>query len=468
MQEVNAFKMQIEFNDLHSLIIENIDVGIRVIDKDLNILFINEGASRLFEVDADRLINSNISTDVELTLIFADMLKCLKTGRKVLGKTSLRSSKNGEINYYLSTIIPINVDSQVLGCIEYTKDIRSLGNLYDYLKNPFNTNPKPAAAENNSDFEPNDDFQTVEQNVIEIIDKVNRIASMDYNVLIYGETGTGKEIISRMIHRNSPRNEGPFIAQNCAAIPENLLESMLFGTEVGGFTGALDKKGLFELANNGTLLLDELNSLPTYLQAKLLRVLEDNKIRRVGGSKEVAVNTRVICTTNEKPELLIKDKILREDLFYRLGPMYISIPPLRDRKSDIDYLTRLFLKRESKRLNLTEPVIDVQAKKFLREYHWPGNVRELKNTVNGILMNSPNLTKIGVSDIPDHIRNCNRFVEDDDLLDSEADYVNRLEEFEKRIIKRALATTNGNISEAAKILGIKRQTLQYKIKKVIK
>ncbi len=293
------------------------------------------------------------------------------------------------------------------------------------------------------------------------------MALHDYNVLIYGETGTGKEIIAQSIHNNSRRRNYPFIAQNCAAIPENLLESIFFGTTAGSYTGATDSPGLFEQANGGTLLLDELNSLPVFLQAKLLRVLQEGVVRRIGGKKDIFVDVKVICTTNINPEILIKENKLREDLYYRLGPIYVNIPPLRHRKADIDYLSRIFIKRESKIIKVREPQISTTVKEFFREYTWPGNVRELKNVISYILLNRSCIDTVEMKHLPEYMfknaLNINNVV---DYNTDNLNYQQKINELEKVIIKNALDITNGNVSEASKILGIKRQTLQYKVKKM--
>ena len=215
------------------------------------------------------------------------------------------------------------------------------------------------------------------------------------NIIMVGETGTGKELLSQAIHYNSSRKDKAFLAINCATLPESLFEAILFGTEKGGFTGAENKIGLFEQANGGTLLLDEINSLPTELQAKLLRVLQEKIIRRIGGTKDIPVDVRIISTTNENPKEIIKSGKMRLDLYYRLNLIFLELPPLRERKDDILLLSKKFLTRYNKKLNKDVKGLTKEVEKIFTEYLWPGNIRELENVIQSsmILTDETYLTK---------------------------------------------------------------------------
>lgn len=298
-----------------------------------------------------------------------------------------------------------------------------------------------------------------------VIQKCMMCAKSDSSVMIYGETGTGKELIAQSIHNASSRKDGPFLAINCAAIPENLLESMLFGTEKGAYTGAESRAGLFEQAHGGTLLLDELNSMSMTLQAKLLRVLQDHMVRRVGGIHEKEVNVRVISNINIPPYQAIKENKLREDIFYRLGVVSINLPPLRERKDDIPILARSFFTRMNQKLNRSVSSISGEALALFYSYHWPGNIRELQHCIEHALnIIPPDETVIQSKYLPDHVLNqSHRDVYQE--ADSES-----LEEIltgvEKGILNSTLASCQGNISQAAKKLGISRQNLQHRIKRL--
>ena len=210
--------------------------------------------------------------------------------------------------------------------------------------------------------------------------RIRDVAGLDSSVLIYGETGTGKELVAESLHSEGGR-AGPFVSQNCAAIPATLLESLFFGTEKGSYTGALTRKGLLEEADGGTLFLDEINSMDPALQAKLLKVLEEKKVRRLGGSRDIPFDVRIVAAVNEKPQKLIREGRLREDLYYRLGVIRLPLPPLRERLCDIGPLADYFIEHYNRKLHRRVRGLSERALRLLRGYAWPGNVRELKNVV---------------------------------------------------------------------------------------
>lgn len=280
-----------------------------------------------------------------------------------------------------------------------------------------------------------------------------KISNQSSPVLIYGETGTGKELFVQAIHNSSKRKNKQFIAQNCAALSGGLLEGILFGTVKGGFTDAEERPGLFELANEGTLYLDELNSMPTELQAKLLRVLQDGYIRRVGDIEERRVDVRVIASTNVEPEHCVNNGIIRKDLYYRINTISLRIPELRNRRSDIPLLVQHFIYKHNLKIGANIKAISSDALEKLVRYNWPGNIRELENIIEGI-MNIKQSGTIDEGDLPESIRN----IESKTLFEL-------MEETEMKIILEALKLWNNNISKTARYLGIPRQTLQNKIKK---
>lgn len=274
-------------------------------------------------------------------------------------------------------------------------------------------------------------------------------------VLIYGDTGTGKELIVQAIHEGSSRRNKSFIPQNCAAIPENLLESIFFGVSKGSFTGAESKLGLFELADGGTLYLDELNSMPINFQGKLLRVLQDGEIRRVGDTVSKRVDVRIITSLNENPEELVDCGKLRRDLYYRLNVLRIDLPQLNERKEDIPKLVSHFIEKLNNGFNKIITGIREDALKALIAHDYEGNVRELEHILEGAF----NLRNEGYIELEDL---CLRVDSGSFMSWSLKD---KLEYYEKKYIKEAIIMSGYNISKAAKILDIPRQTLQYKIKK---
>lgn len=305
------------------------------------------------------------------------------------------------------------------------------------------------------------DFVGTSKLMREVYDLISSIAMSDASVIITGESGTGKELAARTIHELSSRSKGPFIAINAAAIPENLMESEVFGHERGAFTGATGAHaGCFELANRGTLFLDEIAEMPAALQPKLLRVLEDRKVRRVGGSQEFLVDVRVLAATNKEPREAVESAKLREDLFYRLNVFTVALPPLRDRKSDIPLLAQAFIREFNAKHNAQVESCRSEALELLKAYSWPGNVRELRNIMERavILAKGP---WIEPSHLPAYILNSptsesgSKIVLPIGVTAAEA---------EKELILRTLRLTGNNKAEAARQLGLDVKTIRNKLK----
>jgi DNA-binding NtrC family response regulator len=295
----------------------------------------------------------------------------------------------------------------------------------------------------------------------EVYDLISSISHSDASVIITGESGTGKELAARTIHDLSSRSKGPFIAINAAAIPENLLESEVFGHEKGSFTGATGARaGCFELANHGTLFLDELVEMPILLQPKLLRVLEDRRVRRVGGSQEFQVDVRVLAASNQEPRNAIENKKLREDLFYRLNVFTVALPPLRLHKTDIPLLVRAFIQEFNNKHNSQVESCKAETLELLSEYYWPGNVRELRNVLERAIILAKGAW-IEPSHLPPYIQNppiSNNRVEIPLQLGVTA------AEAEKELILRTLRATENNKAEAARRLGLDVKTIRNKLK----
>jgi transcriptional regulator with PAS, ATPase and Fis domain len=280
-------------------------------------------------------------------------------------------------------------------------------------------------------------------------------------VIITGESGTGKEMVARTIHKLSPRADQPFIAINCAAVPETLMESELFGHEKGAFTGASERRmGCFELADRGTLLLDEIAEMPFVLQAKLLRVLEDKTVRRLGASRETSVDVRVIAATNKDPSKAVQAGTLREDLLYRLNVITIKLPPLRERRDDVPLLAQYLVTELSKRHNRTAQLITPRAMDVMAGYHWPGNVRELRNCIERAVVICTG-EQIEERHLPPNITSQEPSAPIEALT---IPIGIPLDEVEKRVILSTLARTDYNKTRAAEVLRISLKTLHNKLK----
>ena len=299
------------------------------------------------------------------------------------------------------------------------------------------------------------------QQMHRIFNILKQIASTTATVLVMGESGTGKELIARAIHYNGPRKNNPFVELNSAAISETLLESELFGHEKGAFTGALyQRKGKFEYANNGTLFLDEIGDMPLTTQAKLLRVIEDGRIVRIGSNETVKIDVRIIAATNKDLGALVKEGKFREDLYFRFNVICLRLPPLRERQEDVFLLIDTFIKEFSKKNGKKIKEITPEARKILFRYNWPGNVRELKNCIESMIVFDQNGV-LDIDEIPEHIYKSNSTA----LTGPVFPVGITLEEMEKEIMKNTLAYVGGNRGETAKILGIGERTLYRKLEK---
>ncbi len=289
-----------------------------------------------------------------------------------------------------------------------------------------------------------------------VFNLIEKVASTNSPVLIMGETGSGKELVARAIHERSLKASAPFIAINCAVLSENLLESELFGHERGAYTGAVSRKhGLFEVADKGTIFLDEIGDMPQKVQAKLLRALESKSFRRVGGTRDVKVDVRLLSASAMDLAVAIDNRVFRKDLYYRLSTVVIEIPPLRDRRDDVPVLVEFFLKRleraaGGRRVRITSAAVDACC-----TFHWPGNVRELEHVIERSYVLSEG-DVIDIPDLPERLREINKAPSADALVP--------LEEIERRYIARVLKETGGNRTRAARILGIDRKTLYRKVR----
>ncbi|MDA2921211.1 sigma-54 dependent transcriptional regulator, partial [Desulfobacterota bacterium AH_259_B03_O07] len=301
--------------------------------------------------------------------------------------------------------------------------------------------------------------------LLRVFELIKRVSELNVNVFIVGESGTGKELVARAIHYSGTRRDGPFVAVNCGAIPETLIESELFGYKKGAFTGALrDKKGLSEIANGGTLFLDEIAELSRHLQVKLLRVIEEKKIRPLGGTEAADIDVRIIVATNKNIEEEVAKGNFREDLFYRINVIKIALPPLRGHREDIPLLAVHFINKYSKEMGKDIRGVSPKALGILENFSYPGNVRELENIIaRCVALETSNL--IQAETLPNLLGG-------KDLLDLETSFSSNagldrvLGNVEKQMIDNALKTTDGNKSEAAKVLGISLRSLRYRLEKL--
>ena len=304
--------------------------------------------------------------------------------------------------------------------------------------------------------------------MVALYDLLEKVSPTKTNILIAGESGTGKELVAKAIHYNSPRKEKPFVTLNCGAIPETLIESELFGHMKGAFTDAIaTKKGLFEVADEGTIFLDEISELPLLMQVKLLRVLQDKEFKRVGGTEDIRVDVRIISATNKDLEGAVREKLFREDLFYRLNVIQIKLPPLRDRKEDIPILANHFLKKYSEELNKNILKISPETLQILLHYEYPGNVRELQNIIERAvaLEGSQELTAINLNSYLSEQPLLKKGSMDIEIPNEGIDLEKMVEDLERTLLLKALDKTKGIKKKAAELLHINFRSMRYRLEK---
>ncbi len=462
------------YKRLLELILLNLDEGIIVTDAKANITFYKEPATNIGGIDSGTAIGKNI-LDVfpDLTPETSTFYNVIKSKKPIIEHVQHYTNFQGKKVSTVTSTIPIIENGEVTGCFEIFKDLTQVIDLSEKVlhlqeqlyisktnKKEYNSNGAKYTFEN---------IIGRSNAILALKEKARRIAGSNSPVLVYGETGTGKELLVQAIHNaDKKRRQKPFIAQNCAALPFNLLESILFGTAVGSFTGAKDNPGLFELAHGGTLYLDEVNSLNTELQAKLLRVIQDGVVRRVGATRTKDVDVRIIASTNEPPAELVSKKLMREDLYYRLNVIYLELPPLRERKEDISLLLRYFIDQNNRHMGKHVSGASEETLKAFEEYLWPGNVRELEHLVEST-MNLINRDVITLDDVRYYFDMRQKVT----AMDPEPSHNEKLtgnlntdvNRYERYLIIKALKDSNGNISKAARALGLPKQTMHNKIKK---
>ena len=398
-----------------------------------------------------------------LTEETSSVMRVIKTGEPILNEVQ-EFPYDSYVVRSINTTMPIKENGKLVG----------VANMIRYLDGPFKRNEIVIDLKEKKDFGIRyhiDDIEGCSESISYLKQKIRMVSETDSAVLIYGETGVGKELVAQSIHGLSSRRNNRFVSQNCAAIPENLLESIIFGTVKGAYTGAENRPGLFEISKGGTLFLDEINSMEITLQAKILRAIEDNEVTRIGSNTPIKTDVRIISALNENPMDCIKNKKLRRDLFYRLSTVEIDIEPLRKRKEDISYMTDYYINYFNKKMNRAIIGIDDDVQKIFSRYEWSGNVRELRNVLEGAF-NIATSRKIKKKYLPNYLlqefdvegiemanEHIIRWSNGEDFNLDEA-----IKEYERNIIISALHNSR-NLSEAAKKLGISRQNLNYKLNK---
>jgi len=437
--------------------------GITIIDKDGSILFTVK-----FNPEIDSKLEESI-VGKKLTDVFynldksnSSLYECMEKEKMIERKGQLVKNLYSEDTITDNISFPIKHQGIIVGAVELSKVLIGDKSRLKIDKSSPEDNsimkPKCLDLGYNAKYDL-DDIICKSRKMTELIEYAKNIAKSSSPVFITGETGTGKELFAHGIHNASNRKDKPFIAQNCSAVPETLLESIFFGTSKGSYTGALDKKGLFEACDGGTLFLDELHCMPLYLQAKLLRAIESGAVRRIGENEERRFDVRIVAATNIcNYDVLLKENI-RHDLYYRLSVVNINIPPLRERIDDIKLLSEHFLKKYSGVFGKNVTSISPELNSFMLKYGWPGNVRELENFIESAMLNVPEGKTVMESS------DANKSIKDNPADNRTRPIKVLLENMEIKLIEEALMMNRGNVKKAAEYLEIPRQTLQQKMKK---
>jgi arginine utilization regulatory protein len=451
-----------KFLKMYEHILDEINEGVHVIDAEGRSVVYNRKMTELESMRKEDVLGKNL-LDVfqfppgqESTLLTA-----LRTGKSIRNVRQTYFNDKGKEITTINNTFPIRDGKHIIGAVEIANDVTKMErlireNLMDHggLRFTFDSIIGNSAA------------------IQDVIENAKRAARTSSSVLVVGETGTGKELFVQSIHQASLRASGPFISQNCAALPDNLIEGLLFGTTRGAFTGAVERPGLFEQAEGGTLFLDEINSLSLPLQAKLLRALQEKSIRRIGDTKDRAINVRIIAAINEDPIEAISQQRLRKDLYYRLGVVTLFLPPLRERKEDIPLLVDHFIQKYNQLFQMEVTGVTDEVSRFFQDYDWPGNVRELQHMIEGAMNLMMDETVITYDHLPlHHIHRKPQGGKVEaalmkDGIDEVKPLKEKLKECESTYIKHVVEKHHGNISRAAKDLQISRQSLQYRLRKL--
>jgi arginine utilization regulatory protein len=462
-------------------VLDHLEDGVMIADINGIIQFYNQAQARIDGISPDNALGLKVTDIYELSNRTSMIMQCARHQRAIKNRIFFYKTMSGRIANTITSVYPLFDNDTITGVICFVKD-------YEQLRRsmPVTSTSECRSTLGNGTQYTFDDLIGSSHDFIRVKETAQKAAMSPSPIMIQGETGTGKELFAQSIHNFSPRQKEKYVAVNCAAIPHYLMEGMLFGTTRGAFTGALDKSGLFETAHKGTLFLDELLAMPMELQAKLLRVIQEKQVRRLGSVREIPVDVKIISSVSRDPRMAIRENRLRTDLYYRLGVVIIKLPPLRDRLDSIGELTAHFIEKYNQRLGTHVKNISPEVRELFQIYQWPGNIRELEHLIEGA-MNlagqekilgmdpfTPGLDTLEPMENPAASNHPSPESPPADLLmpprtadppDPARPLVQIQTDQERDAVSDALAACKGNVTGAARQLGISRQLLHYKIKK---
>jgi arginine utilization regulatory protein len=450
-------------NKTFDILMNHSSDGIQVLDQDGKIVLCNQKVANLDGIDIADVVGKHLlyiypSLNPETSTI----LKVLENGELIIDAQQTFTTYMGKSITTVNTTIPIMDGTIVIGAVEISKNITEVKKLSEKLVDlrSRSMSKKENLMDHGAIYR-YEDIITEDDKMKNLLEISKKASLSDIPIMIYGETGTGKELLAQSIHNDSRRKDQAFVAQNCAALPNTLLEGILFGTVKGGFTGAIDRPGLLEMADGGTMFLDEINSMPMELQSKLLRVLQDKHIRRIGDTKLRKVDIRIITAINTDPIKAVEQGSLRKDLYYRLNTVMLRLPDLKERKGDIPLLTKYFMEKHSSNRKTCFKDVSTEVMEIFMKYPWPGNIRELEHVIEaGVsICDGEIFTK-------DYLPyNLVESIKYEDYKENEMTLGQKIDKYERDIIQMSFITNDKNVTRTAESLGIPRQTLQYKIKK---
>lgn len=460
---------------LYTRALDQLPFGVQIYDKNTHAVYFNQASREISHIPSGVNITGRHLLDMyDLEETVSTTMTALRTQSPVIDRVDQFSVDNGTFIASSNTSYPIFQNGQLSGAVTFEHTEETIQKYYQSIQDTrqalkhFSGNAAPVRFSGYT-------FENViggSEKLRSAVELAQRVAPQNSPVMLVGETGTGKEIFAQSIHRSSPRAGKKFVAINCAAIPETLIESLLFGTAKGSFTGSEDKAGYFEEASGGTLFLDELNSMSLVMQSKLLRVLQERTFRRVGGKKDLELDVRIISSCNEDPFQTVEENKFRRDLFYRLSSVIIELPPLREHLEDLEQLTRYHLEQTAFQYVHRITRIQPQVYQLLRAYRWPGNVRELFHVLD-YAQNVADSDVMTVEHLPAYLRKNQAPAHRQSVSPAVSPSIDfshtslqaLMDDHEKEVITQALDHCGYNISQTAQALGILRQSLQYRIRK---
>ncbi|WP_432662411.1 sigma 54-interacting transcriptional regulator [Wukongibacter baidiensis] len=456
--------------EIYEVALDSLPEGVQIYNNNGYGLFINRISEQIGEMKRGHFIGNHLLDLYDVREDYSTVLTTLREKKPIVNRCDRFKAGNGKMITTVNSAFPVERDGELFGAVLLENDISTIKqqaykNIYleDYVLNQ-------GSIKRESKYYQFSDIIHRSKPMEEAIHFAKKVSLTESSVLIYGETGTGKELLAQSMHSFGKRRDKPFIAVNCGAVPLALAESLFFGTVKGAYTGSRDHVGFFEQAHGGTLFLDEVNSMSLDMQSKLLRVLQEKKFRKIGGAKYYDCDVRIIATSNENLFDLIEKNRIRKDFFYRISTIIVDLPRLGERPEDIEILSEFFIGKLNKKYGKNINGVSKEVMKAFEGYDWPGNIRELQHIIEySFNITHESDTLITIEHLPRYLNfDLPTFAikhEDTNLNHSSDSLIEILEEYEKKVIEKYLKKYNGNITKTAKILDLRRQSLQYRMKK---